>query len=53
MKLIGYWAVGKSNNGRRDKKPGDLFVSLELYNAGATDYYTDQGYKLIPSYIKE
>lgn len=33
MKLIGYWAVGKNNNGRYDRKPGDLFVSLELYGA--------------------
>lgn len=53
MKQIGYWAVGKSNSGRRDNQPGDLFVSMELYTAGGTGYYTDQGYTLIPAYISD
>lgn len=53
MKQIGYWAVGKSNSGRRDKLPGDLFVSMELYDSGSTSYYTDQGYVLIPAYISD
>lgn len=53
MKQIGYWAVGKSNSGRRDKQPGDLFVSMELHTTGGTGYYTDQGYVLIPAYIPD
>lgn len=48
MQIIGYWAVGTGKYGHR--KPGDLFVSKEIYDAGAIDYYKD--YELIPSYIR-
>jgi len=51
MKLIGYWAVGKSSNTlSKQKVPGDTFVSLEVYETG---YFQDLGYQMIPSYIEE
>lgn len=52
MKQIGYWAVGIGAGSHPERKPGDLFVSTLLYNTGATEIYTKQGYSLIPAYIK-
>jgi len=50
MKIIGYWAVG----GEKNREPGDLFVSLTLYNSSKiVNYYRQKNYTLVPSYINE
>jgi len=50
MKIIGYWAIG----GEKNRKPGDLFVSLDIFDSEKfKNYYKQNNYTLIPSYICE
>lgn len=52
-KIIGYWAVGTSPWNDKKHDVGSIFVSLESYQAGVSQFYKERGYKLIPSYIEE